>query len=550
MLNFKGTAISAGYAIGKVLYLNNSKKNIPKYTVTDTKKELERFYAAKKIVFDQLTVLGERARESIGSKNALIFEFHQMLLNDSSLKSYSENIIVNEHMNCEYAIKKTSEHFYNIFSNLDDDYMRERADDIMDLSNKFLSALMSDSEVGKTNISEPVIIAARELYPSDTLSFKKENVLGIVTDLGSFTSHASIISRIMGIPSVSNTPVVLEELNGRNVILDGILGLLIVDPTEGKLSEYKSKKKRYEDHYKMLNSQKGLPTETLDGKRIKLYATVGSIDGAQLAADNDAEGIGFLRSDFLFAGRASLPSEEEQLAAYTAISKTMGKKKVTSICMLDMLPRQKLNYFKISNEDNPALGMRGVRLLLENPSVLKSQLRAIYRASAFGRLDICIPMVSSPNEVRSFMETAGEVRDELKRDGINYDPSTRIGVMVETPAAAVVSDILAGMVDFIMIGTNDLTQYTLAVDRNNDELSNFYIKTHKAVLRLIKMTVQNAHKAGIPVGVCGSLAADTRLTEKLLKYGVDSFSVVPNYVLEMRAKIRGIDLREKKQDKR
>lgn len=545
MLKFDGTAISMGYAIGKILYLNNSKKNIPRYKITDTEKEMARLMEARDIVYDQLTVLNERARESIGSKNALIFQFHQMLLNDNSLRDYSKNIIVNEHMNCEYAVKKTSEHFYNIFANLEDDYMKERADDIVDLSNKLLNTLMSENEISKVSITEPLIIAARELYPSDTLSFKKENILGIITDVGSFTSHASIISRIMGIPSISNTKAVLERLNGRYAILDGEQGILYVDPTEGMLSQYRSKKKRYEEYHQMLNSQKNLPTETIDGKKIGLFATIGSIDGAQVAIDNDAEGIGFLKSDFLFAGRASLPSEEEQFRVYRAISKTMGKK-VTAICVLDMLPKQECSYFNIPKENNPAMGLRGIRLLLENQSILKMQLRAIYRASAFGKVSICIPMVSSPSEVRSFKKTAKEVRDELKREGINYDPSTKIGIIVETPAAAIISDILAGMVDFINIGTNDLTQYTLAVDRNNEDLINFYISAHKAVLRLIKMTIQNGHKAGIPVGICGDLAADTRLTEKFLRYGADNFSVIPNSILEMRSEIRKVDLKEKK----
>ena len=273
--------------------------------------------------------------------------------------------------------------------------------------------------------------------------FKKEKILGIVTNVGSFTSHASIISRIMGIPSMSNTTAVLERLNGRYAILDGEQGILYVDPPEGLLLQYKSKKQRYEEYRNMLNSQKNLPTVTLDGKKIGLLATIGSIDGAQVAIDNDAEGIGFLKSDFLFAGRASLPSEEQQFMAYRAISKTMGKK-VTRICMLDMLPEQECSYFNISKENNPAMGMRGIRLLLENQSILKMQLRAIYRASAFGKVSICIPMVSSVSEVRSFKKTAKEVRDELKREGINYDPSTQIGIMVETPAAAVISDIRNG----------------------------------------------------------------------------------------------------------
>lgn len=545
MLKFEGTAISMGYAIGKIHYLNNPKKNIPRYTIQDTEKEMARLMEAIDIVYDQLTVLNERAKESIGNKNALIFQFHQMLLNDNSLRDYSKNIIVNQHMNCEYAVKKTYEHFYNIFANLEDDYMRERADDIVDLSNKLLNVLMSENEANKVNITEPLIIAARELYPSDTLSFKKENILGIVTNVGSFTSHASIISRIMGIPSMSNTTAVLERLNGRYAILDGEQGILYVDPPEGLLLQYKSKKQRYEEYRNMLNSQKNLPTVTLDGKKIGLLATIGSIDGAQVAIDNDAEGIGFLKSDFLFAGRASLPSEEEQFMTYRAISKTMGKK-VTRICMLDMLPEQECSYFNISKENNPAMGMRGIRLLLENQSILKMQLRAIYRASAFGKVSICIPMVSSVSEVRSFKKTAKEVRDELKREGINYDPSTQIGIMVETPAAAVISDILAEMVDFISIGTNDLTQYTLAVDRNNEDLINFYITAHKAVLRLIKLTIQNAHKAEIPVGICGDLAADKRLTEKFLKYGADSFSVIPSKILEMRSEIRKVDLKEKK----
>lgn len=541
MQEYNGTAISMGYAIGKILYLNNSKKSIPRYMITDTEKELKRLSEARKIVYDQLSVLNEKAIESIGSKNALIFEFHQMMLNDNSLKSFTENLVLNEHFNSEYAVKMASDHFSQIFANLDDDYMRERADDIMDLSNKLLSILMSDNELNKINITEPVIIAAKELYPSDTLSFKKENILGIITSVGSITSHASIISRIMGIPSISNVGAVLERLNGRNTILDGEQGKLIVDPTEGVISQYKSKKQRYEEYHQMLNSQKNLLTETIDGKRIGLFATIGSIDGAQTAIDNDAEGIGFLKSDFLFAGRASMPSEDEQFRVYKAISNTVGDK-VTKICLLDMLPQHEYNYFNIPNEDNPALGLRGIRLLLENPNILKVQLRAIYRASAFGKISICIPMVSSLSEVRSFKKTAKEVRDELRSEGINYDPSTEIGVMVETPAAAVISDLIASMVDFVTIGTNDLTQYTLAVDRNNENMIDFYIKAHKAVLRLIKMTVQNGHKAGIQVGICGDLAADTRLTERFLKYGVDSFTVVPNSILEMRAKIRGVDL--------
>lgn len=548
MLEFKGTAISTGYAIGRILYVNTSKRNIPKYTIADTENEINRFYQAQSTATNQLGVLNERARESIGNKSALIFEFHQMLLNDNSFRNFVENIVKNDHMNCEYAIKKASEHFSEMFENLEDDYMRERSDDILDLSNKLLNILMSDNDANKINLSEPQIIAAKELYPSDALSLKKENVLGIITGLGSFTSHASIISRIMGIPSVSNTGAILERLNGRNAIVDGEQGKLIVDPTEGMLSQYRSKKQHYEEHRELLNSQKGLSTETKDGKKIELFANIGTMDDLQSVIDNDGEGIGLLKSDFLFAGRGSYPDESEQFRAYKAVAKIMGKKP-TVIGMLDYAPEKGCEYFDISKEANPAMGMRGIRLLLESPTLLKTQLRAIYRASAYGRVSICVPMVSSASEVRSLKKTAKEVRDELKREGINYDPSTHIGLMIETPAAAIISDILAGMVDFFIIGTNDLTQYTLAVDRENDDLFNFYTSGHKAVLRLIKMTIHNGHKVGIPVKICGELASDTRLTEKFINYGADGFSVMPNEILEIRAKIRSINLGDRKQSK-
>lgn len=545
MLEFKGTAISTGYAIGRILYVNTSKKNIPRYTVEDTESEIKRFYNAQSVASNQLGVLNERARESIGNRSALIFEFHQMLLNDNSFRDFVENIVKNNHLNCEYAVKKASEHFSEMFANLEDDYMRERSDDILDLSNKLLNILMLGNDTNKINLSEPQIIAAKELYPSDTLSLKKENVLGIITGLGSFTSHASIISRIMGIPSISNTGAILERLNGRNAIVDGEQGKLIVDPTDGILSQYRSKKQRYEEHYELLNSQKGLPTVTKNGKKIDLCANIGTTDDVQSVLDNDAEGIGLLRSEFLFAGRSSFPGEDEQFRAYKAISKVMGRK-TTVISMLDLPPNGTCDYFDISKEVNPAMGLRGIRLLLENPMLMKTQLRAIYRASAFGKISICIPMVSSPGEVRSFKKTAKEVRDELKREGINYDPSTNIGLMIETPAAAIISDILAGMVDFFSVGTNDLIQYTLALDRENENLFNFYTSGHKAVLRLVKMIIQNGHKAGISVTICGELASDKRLTEKFLRYGADGFSVMPNEILDMRAKIRSIDLNERK----
>ncbi len=545
MLEFKGTAISTGYAIGQILYVNTYKRNIPKYTVDDTEREIKRFYNARSAASGQLKILNERARESIGNKSALIFEFHQMLLNDNSFKSFVENVVRNERMNCEYAVKMASEHFSQMFANLDDDYMRERSVDILDLSNKLLNVLMSQNDMNKITLTEPQIIAAKELYPSDTLSLKKENVLGIITGLDSFTSHASIISRIMGIPSISNTGAILERLNGKNAIVDGEQGKLIVEPTEGILSQYWSKKQHYEEHRRLLNSQKGLPTETKNGKKIYLCASIGTLDDVQSVLDNDAGGIGLLRSEFLFAGRTSFPSEDEQFLAYKAITKAMSNKE-TVISMLDIAPINGCDYLNISDEVNPAMGMRGIRLLLENPVLLRTQLRAIYRASAFGKISICIPMVSSPGEVRAFKKTAKEVRDELKSEGINYDPSLSIGLMIETPAAAVISDILAGMVDFFNIGTNDLTQYTLALDRENDDLFNFYTWGHKAVLRLIKLTIQNAHKAGIPVTICGELVSDTRLTEKFLRFGADGFSVVPNNILETRAKIRNIDLNDKK----
>ena len=361
-----------------------------------------------------------------------------------------------------------------------------------------------NDENGRRQVTELVSEAGSRVYPVGRLDMASEGLL-LLTDDGEFTN-------LMTHPR--NHVPKIYHVRVRGEITEDVLELL------------------------------SSPL-TIDGKKIGLFATIGSIDGAQVAIDNDAEGIGFLKSDFLFAGRASLPSEDEQFMAYRAISKTMGTK-VTNICMLDMLPEQECSYFNISKESNPAMGMRGIRLLLENPSVLKKQLRAIYRASAFGKVSICIPMVSSANEVRSFKKTAKEVRDELKREGINYDPSTQIGIIVETPAAAVISDILAEMVDFINIGTNDLTQYTLAVDRNNEDLINFYITAHKAVLRLIKMTIQNAHKAEIPVGICGDLAADKRLTEKFLRYGADSFSIIPSKILEMRSEIRKVDLNEKK----
>lgn len=547
MEEINGLPISPGIAIGEVYYLSKKKKACPEYTIEQSDKELKRFEEALFIAKEQLKVLNERALKSVGKQSSMIFEFHSMLLSDKAFIDHIKKIIKHEHKNCEYAVKMTAIYYSEMFNNLDDEYMRERSYDIIDLSNKLMNILMSEPTTTLKELDKPVILAAREILPSEILCLDRDKVLGIISKHASLTSHASIIARTMGIPYVANMDSALECFSGKNAVIDGETGKFIVEPDDSTISQYRSKKMYFEKHRLLLQNQKGLPTVTKDGKTISLFANIGKPDDIEIVKENDAEGIGMLKSEYIFIDRKVFPDEDEQFASYKAVVESMHGKK-TCICTMDVGSDKNLSFFNYTKEANPALGLRGTRFMLENPSLLKTQLRAIYRVSAYGDISILFPMITSVEEVKSLKKTAEEVKKELLTEGIPFSPNVRIGIIIETPAAAIISDILAKEVDYFCIGSNDLTQYTLALDRNNENLSNFYLSSHKPILRLIKMIINNAHNANIKVYLCGEFALDQRFTEKLLRYGIDGLWVVPSEILEIRAKIRSIDLTKQKED--
>lgn len=529
-----GKKIFNGVAIGKIKFYSKVQNQIVRKKVEDSQGELERYEAAKKTAIEQLHVLHEKAMKEVGEANAEIFDVHAMMLEDDDYNDSVHNIISSQGVNAEYAVGVTGDNFAEMFANMDDEYFKARSADIKDISERILSILNgnnTDSEIG----DEPVIIVAEDLAPSETVQMDKTKLLAFVTRLGSSNSHTAILARTMSIPALIGVEI-SQEWSGRMGIVDGYSGTLIVDPDEETLAEYEKKKADDMEQKELLQTLKGKENVTKSGRKINLYANIGNVSDMVSVLQNDAGGIGLFRSEFLYLESSDYPTEEEQFKAYKQVAETMAGKKVI-IRTLDIGADKQVDYFNLDKEDNPAMGYRAIRICLTEPEIFKTQLRALFRASAYGNIAIMYPMITSVEEVQRIKEISKEVREELHSAGVEIG-QVEEGIMIETPAAAVISDLLAKEVDFFSIGTNDLTQYTLAIDRQNAKLDAFYNAHHEAVLRLIQMVVDNAHKEGIWAGICGELGADTELTETFLKMGLDELSVSPGCILPIRKIVR------------
>ena len=537
MKQYVGKSVFGGVAIGKIKVFSKEQMQVRRERVSDAEREIERYEAARETAMEQLGRLYEKALREVGEANAAIFEVHQMMLSDDDFNESVENMIRGNLVNAEYAVASTGDNFAKMFAAMDDEYMRERAADVKDISERVLRVLTGGAE--EDAAEEPAIIVAADLAPSETVQMNKELVLSFVTVQGSLNSHTAILARTMGIPALVGTALSPEELDGRLGIVDGFTGTFYVDPDETTLAVMREKQAADLEKKRLLQELKGKDNITLDGKKILLYANIGNSKDLAAVLGNDAGGIGLFRSEFLYLERDSFPTEEAQFAIYKTVAETMAGKRVI-IRALDIGADKKCDYFELDWEENPAMGLRAIRICLTRPEIFKTQLRALYRASAFGKIAIMFPMIISVEEVRKIKEIVEEIKAELTEQGIVFG-QPELGIMVETPAAVMMSDELAKEVDFFSIGTNDLTQYTLAIDRQNEKLDRFYDPHHPAVLRQIRIVVDNAHKAGIWAGICGELGADTELTPLFLKMGVDELSVSPGSILPLRELIRKTD---------
>lgn len=542
MHSFHGKSVFGGIAIGKVHVHQKGSRPVKREKVSDVTAELGRFREAQKRSVAQLEKLYEEALRKIGESEAAIFEVHRMMLEDGDYVMSIETIISGQQVNAEYAVAVTADHFSEMFAAMDDAYMKERAADVRDVSERLIATLSGTGQTG-FEAKEPVIIVAEDLAPSETVLLDKGKVLAFVTRQGSINSHTAILARTMGIPALVQTEVNLDGMSGKTAVVDGLQGIFVIDPEENVLEDYRKRKEKEEEKKALLQLLKGKADITLDGREIKLYANIGNSKDLALVKENDACGIGLFRSEFLYLEKEDYPTEEEQFQIYKTVAETMGGKKVI-IRTLDIGADKQAEYFNIPKEENPAMGYRAIRICLDRPEIFKNQLRAIFRASAYGNLAVMYPMIISVEEVRRIKELVVEVKRELCENNVPYKDIEE-GIMIETPAAVMVSDELAKEVDFFSIGTNDLTQYTLAIDRQNPKLDHLYDAKHPAVLKMIQMVVDNAHKTGIWAGICGELGADIELTGKLLAMGVDELSVSPGKVLAVRKAIRETDLGNK-----
>ena len=532
----QGKAIFGGIAIGPISFFAKEQKQVKRTKVEDTEAEVARYEAALATAIEQLGALYEKALKEVGESEAQIFEVHQMMLEDDDYNDSVKNIITSQGLNAEYAVATTGDNFSTMFAAMDDEYFQARAVDVKDISERIINILMGTGEAKVSD--EPSIIVAEDLAPSETVQMDKSKLLGFVTRLGSSNSHTAILARTMNIPALIQVDI-KEEWNGKQAIIDGFSGKFIIEPEADVLEEYQKKQAEQQERRRLLAEQKGKPTVTKNGKAIKLFANIGSVSDLQSVMENDAAGIGLFRSEFLYLESDTYPTEEEQFKAYKMVAETMAGKKVI-IRTLDIGADKQVDYFELDKEENPAMGLRAIRICLTRPEIFKTQLRALLRASAFGNIAVMYPMIISVEEVRKIKAIMEEVKAELDEAGIPYG-NVEQGIMIETPAAVILSDLLAKEVDFFSIGTNDLTQYTLAIDRQNAKLDEFYNPHHEAVLRMIQMVVENAHKAGIWAGICGELGADLELTDRFMEMGVDELSVSPTFIYPVRQKIREYD---------
>ena len=538
METYTGKSILKRIAIGKMRFYSKGEQMVQRRTVSDPEAELARYEEAREKAVCQLHGLYEKALKEVGETGAAIFDVHAMMLEDDDLNDSIRNMIQSQKINAEYAVAVTGDNFSKMFAEMEDEYMQARAADIKDVAERVVNILCGRHDAGDLG-EEPGILIARDLAPSETVQMDKSKLLAFVTELGSANSHTAILARTMNIPALMGVPVG-EELDGRMGIVDGETGTLIADPEPQVLKQYEEKKQEEERQRELLQTLKNKEDVTLDGKHIRLYANIGSVGDTAKVLANDADGIGLFRSEFLYLEKSDYPTEEEQFQAYKAVAETMAGKKVI-IRTLDIGADKQVDYFHLDREDNPAMGYRAIRICLDRKEIFRTQLRAIYRASAYGNIAVMYPMIISVKEVREAKAMAARVEEELKAQGIPFGQVEQ-GIMIETPAAVIISDLLAQEVDFFSIGTNDLTQYTLAIDRQNARLDNIYDAHHPAVLRMIRTVIENGHQGGCWVGICGELGADQSLTETFLRMGIDELSVTPAAVLPIRKIIRETDL--------
>ena len=536
MEKYIGKSVYKGTAIGPVSVLKKKDRLVKRIHIDNTAEELKRLDAAKERTMTQLRQLYEKALQEVGEVNAAIFEVHQMMLEDDDYQDAIHSMIQNEEVNAEYAVAVTGDNFAEMFANMDDEYMQARSADVRDISNRLVRNLSGEEQIDWSTM-EPSIIVADDLTPSETVQMDKSKILAFVTVHGSTNSHTAILARMMNIPALIGVPLELEKIhNGTRAIVDGKEAVFYLDPEEEQIRQAEAAQQTEQRQRSLLANYKGRESVTKSGRKVNVYANIGSVSDVAYVLENDAEGIGLFRSEFLYLGRDSLPDETEQFNAYRQVLQMMAGKKVI-IRTLDIGADKQVDYFQLGREDNPAMGYRAIRICLKQPEIFKVQLRALLRAAVYGNLSIMYPMITSTEEVKQIYEIVAEVEEELKAQGVQYRIPEQ-GIMIETPAAVMISDRLAELVDFFSIGTNDLTQYTLAIDRQNERLDDFYNPHHEAILRMIQMVVENAHKCGKWAGICGELGADPTLTEQFVRMGVDELSVAPSMILKLRKIVR------------
>lgn len=534
MEKYTGKSIFKGIAIGKILFYQKGEQPVKRVKIEDTAEQIKRYEDARAKAAEQLQGLYEKALKEVGEANAAVFEVHQMMLEDDDYIDSVVNIIETQQVNAEFAVATTGDNFAKMFAEMEDDYFKARAADVKDISERMVN-ILSGNESGGALGDEPVIVVAEDLAPSETVQMDKEKLLAFVTRLGSANSHTAILARTMNIPALIEVDI-KEEWNGKMAVVDGYTGTFYIDPDEETLKKMQEKKEEDIKARELLQELKGKEDITVDGKHIKLYANIGGVKDVTSVLANDAAGIGLFRSEFLYLEADNYPDEEAQFQAYKTVAENMAGKKVI-VRTLDIGADKQVDYFNLDHEENPAMGYRAIRICLDRRDIFRTQLRALLRASAYGNIGIMYPMIISVDEVKEIKKIVESIKAELTEKGIEYGEVEQ-GIMIETPAAVMISDLLAEEVDFFSIGTNDLTQYTLAIDRQNSKLDNIYDSHHPAVLRMIQKTIENGHKARCWVGICGELGADMTLTETFLKMGIDELSVSPTFVLPIRKLIR------------
>ena len=540
MMTYNGKSVYGGVAIGKLHVFAKEQQRIVRRTISDTAKERERFEAARAEAQEQLAALYDKALKEVGEANAAIFEIHQMMLEDEDYLDSINNIITDQSVNAEFAVGITADNFAEMFASMDDAYMKERAADVKDISERIVRILLNADAAG-VSTNEPVIILADDLAPSETVQLDKDKVLSFVTVHGSTNSHTAILARTMNIPALIGVDIELSpELEGKLAVVDGTNGVVYVDPDEKTLRRMEQRRDEELEKRRLLQELKGKDNVTKDGRSVMVYANIGNLKDIPYVLENDAGGIGLFRSEFIYLENSDYPTEEQQFAIYKEVAQKMSGKRVI-IRTLDIGADKQADYFKLDKEENPAMGLRAIRICLTRPEIFKTQLRALYRASKYGKIAIMYPMITSLAELKRIKAISKEVKAELTAEGIPYN-DVEEGIMIETPAAVMISDLLAKEVDFFSIGTNDLSQYTMAIDRQNPKLDEFFDPHHESVLRMIEMVAKNAHDNGIWTGICGELGADMELTERFLRMGVDELSVSPSFVLPLRNTIRSLDL--------